>query len=100
MIAAALEEQGVDLPADLLPVDVWPTAAPYRKAFNVLSSSRGAGVSMAGVIPLAIEYSEIVSYAEHNGFAKSITELEEFVMLVQAQDGRYLKLAADARTKK
>jgi hypothetical protein len=90
MIAAALAEQGVEVPEDLLPPDVWAIAEPYRAAFGVLSAARGQG--MNGLE--AIVYSEIVAYAERNGYAQSIDELEEFVMLIQEQDREFLKATA------
>lgn len=86
MIAAALAEQGVDVPDDVRPVDVWPSAAPYRVAFDVLSASRPEGPNGW----LAIPYPWIVAYAHENGYAESVTELEEFVSFVQAQDRVFL----------
>lgn len=86
MIAAALAEQGVDVPRELLSPDVWPVAESYRVAFHVLSESRGK--SMNGF--QAIKYTEIVKYAEKNGYADTMDELEEFVSLIQAQDGAFL----------
>lgn len=85
MIADALAEQGLEIPDDLQPVDVWPVAEPYRVAFQVLSASRGKGVD--GVE--ALKYSEIVIYAEGNGYATSIDELAEFVAFVQMQDAEF-----------
>lgn len=96
MIADALAEQGLDIPADLLPPDVWAVAEPYRIAFGVLSASRQQ--HMNGWAALA--YSEIASYAERNGYADSIDELAEFVTLIQAQDTTFLEHAAKARDKK
>lgn len=100
MIAEALAEQGAEIPADLLPVDVWPVAAPYREAFRVLSASRGRSVGPGGIVHQALEYSEIVEYAERNGFADTMEELEEFVTLVQSQDGAYLTHVAKQQAKK
>lgn len=100
MIAAALAEQGAEIPEDLLGVDVWPSAAPYRDAFHVLSAARGRAVGMYGSIPQAIEYSEIVCFARANGFADSMTELEEFVSIIQAQDTTYRDHIATAQAKK
>ena len=93
MIAAALAEQGLDVPADLLPADVWQVAEPYRAAFGVLSAARGQSESGW----LAIAYSEIVAYAERNGYADSIDELGEFVSLIQAQDTTFLEESAAAQ---
>jgi hypothetical protein len=93
VIAAALAEQGLDVPEDLLPAEVWPVAEPYRAAFCVLSASRSQHMNGWA----AIAYSEIVQYAERNGFADSIDELEEFVSLIQAQDKSFLECAAKAR---
>ena len=90
MIAAALVEQGVEPPEDLLPVEVWPVAWPYRRAFLVLSAARGSG--MNGLLPIA--YAELLAYARANGFAETLAELEEFVDLIQAQDRRFLELTA------
>lgn len=90
MIADALAEQGLDVPADLRPADVWPVAASYRDAFSVLSAARRQG--MNGWEALA--YSEIAAYAHANGYADSITELEEFVALIQAQDTAFLEESA------
>jgi hypothetical protein len=90
VIAAALVEQGVEPPEDLLPVAVWPAAWPYRRAFLVLSAARGSG--MNGPQPIA--YGEMLAYARANGFAGTPAELEEFVDLIQAQDKRLLELAA------
>lgn len=90
MIAAALAEQGLDVPADLRPADVWPVAAPFRDAFSVLSASRRQGLNGWD----ALAYSEIVAYAHENGYADSITELEEFVGLVYAQDSAFLEESA------
>jgi hypothetical protein len=90
VIAAALAEQGLDVPADLHPDDVWPVAAPYRDAFTVLSAGRRQGFGAWE----ALAYSEIVAYAHENGYADSITELEEFVALVQGQDHAFLEESA------
>lgn len=99
----ALREQGVtdfrsSPHADLVQgFDVWPSAAPYRQAFGVLSAARANGYGA----PQPIAYSEIVAYAKATGFAETITELEEFVMFIQAQDGAFLdesaKRAEEAR---
>lgn len=90
MIAAALAEQGLDVPADLHPAEVWPVAAPYRDAFQILSAGRRQGFSGWE----ALAYSEIVSYARENGYADSIVELEEFVALIHAQDAAFLEGSA------
>lgn len=89
MIAEALREQGLAVPADFAP-DVWEPAEPYRHAFRVLSGARGHG--FAGPLPLA--YSELRAYAEANGFAESMADLEEFVLLLQGQDAAYLGFTA------
>jgi hypothetical protein len=103
MIAAALAEQAVEdgvpgayVPDDVLPVEVWPVAAPYQRAFSVLSARRRH--STTGM--QALQYTEIVAYAKENGFAETITELEEFVTLIDAQDGAYLEGARSARGSK
>lgn len=90
MIAEALLEQGAAIPEDLLPVEVWPVAEPYRQAFRVLSASRSWGMSG----PLPLPYSEIIAYARANGLAESMTELEECVSFIQAQDSEYLVQSA------
>jgi hypothetical protein len=90
VIAAALAEQGVEVPEDLLPPDVWAIAVPYRAAFGVLSSARGQHMNGWD----AIVYSEIVKYAHENGYADSIDALEEFVSLIQAQDRAFLAATA------
>mgnify|MGYP001581572962 CR=1 FL=1 len=95
MIAAALAEQGVEVPDDLLPVDVWLPAQPYQQAFAVLSAARRQGMGGGE----AIAYSEMVAYAQANGFAASMEDLEEFVMLMQVQDTAFLSAAAKARAK-
>lgn len=89
MIAEALLEQGMVPPLDFLP-EVWPSAEPYRRAFHVLSAARGHGMNG----PLSLTYAELLAYAGAQGFAGSITELEEFTRLVQEQDAAYLKHAA------
>lgn len=89
-MAAALAEQGFEVPEDLRTVEVWPVAEFYRRAFRVLSSARG--YCEAG--PLPIPYSEIVAYASANGFDSSFVELEEFVQFVQAQDAEHLDQVA------
>lgn len=95
MIAAALLEQGAEVPAELLaPVDVWPCAQPYADAFDALSRSRGH--SMSGVLPLA--YTEITAYARDHGFADTEVECDEFVELIYAQDVAY-RLMLQARAK-
>lgn len=94
MIAAALAEQGLDVPADLHPAEVWPVATPYLDAFRILSAGRRQGFSGWE----ALAYSEIVAYAHENGYADSITELEEFVALIYAQDNSFLEESAK-RTK-
>lgn len=103
MIAAALAEQAVEdgvpgayVPDDVLPVDVWPAAAAYQRAFTILSARRRHG--MSGVE--ALQYTEIVAYARENGFAESMTELEEFVAFIDAQDGAYLEGASSVRGRK
>lgn len=96
MIADALAEQGLNVPDDLLPVGVWPVAEPYRVAFSVLSAARGQNMNGWD----AIVYSAIVLYAERNGYAGSIDELEEFVTMIQTQDSTFLECAAKARAKK
>lgn len=95
MIADALAEQGVEVPDDLLPVEVWPPAQPYATAFHVLSNARRQG--MGG--PEALAYSELVCYARANGFAGSMEGLEEFVILMQTQDLAFRAAAATARAK-
>lgn len=90
MIADALAEQGLDVPPDLHPAEVWPVAAPYRDAFRVLSAGRQQGFSGWE----ALAYSEIVAYARENGYAESIVELEEFVALIHAQDSVFLEESA------
>ena len=90
MIADALAEQGLDVPEDLHPAEVWPVAAPYRDAFRILSAGRRQGWNSWD----ALAYSEIVACARESGYADSITELEEFVALIQAQDEAYLEEAA------
>lgn len=90
MIADALAEQGLDVPTDLHPAEVWPVAVPYRDAFRVLSAGRRQGFSGWE----ALAYSEIVAYAHENGYAESITELEEFVGLVYEQDHAFLEESA------
>ena len=87
MIAAALLEQGAEVPDDLLPVEVWPAAAPFRDAFLVLSAARGSGMNG----PFALAYSEILAYARANGFAETPVELGEFVQLLQDQDAVFLE---------
>ena len=89
MIAEALRDQGLAPPADLLP-EVPPPAEPYRTAFQVLSAARPFGMNG----PLPIPYGELRAYAEANGFAESMADLEEFVRLVQTQDATYLTFAA------
>jgi hypothetical protein len=89
MIAAALLEQGIEVPDDVLPVDVWSSAQPYLTAFDVLSAARGQSSNGWQ----AIEYHAITEYADRNGFGASIVELEEFVSLIQAQDAEWLKHA-------
>jgi hypothetical protein len=96
MIAAAFAEQGVEVPEDLLPPDVWAIAEPYRAAFGVLSAARGQG--MNGLE--AIVYSEIVRYAHENGYATSIDDLEEFVAFLQTQDTAFLSESAQALARK
>lgn len=86
MIAAALAEQGAEVPADLLASEVWTSGEPYRRAFHVLSHARGRDQGM----PLPIAYPAMVTYAERNGFAESIDDLEDFVTLIQAQDGAHM----------
>jgi hypothetical protein len=90
MIVAALAEQGLDVPADLQPAEVWPVAVPYQDAFRVLSAGRRQGFSGWE----ALAYSEIASYAHENGYAESIVELEEFVALIHAQDAAFLEESA------
>lgn len=89
-MAAALAEQGLEVPADLKPVDVWPVAEPYRAAFQVLSAARKRDQGS----PLGIEYGEILKYGDANGLTGSFVETEELVQLVQAQDAEYLDQAA------
>jgi hypothetical protein len=96
VIAAALAEQGVEVPEDVLPPDVWAIAVPYRVAFDVLSAARGQ--NMNGWSPLA--YSEIVRYAHENGYATSIDDLEEFVAFLQTQDTAFLSESAQALARK
>ena len=96
MIAAALAEQAaefgieVDVPDDLAPVDVWACCAHYRSAFLILSAARRQN----GFGWEALSYSDVVAYAERNGFAGSIDELEEFVRFIQEQDSAFLQESA------
>lgn len=85
MIAAALREQGVDVPDDCTPADVWPVAQPYMDAFHTLSRSRGHG--MNGPLPFA--YSEIVAYARDHDLADTESDLDEFVTIMQEMDTMY-----------
>lgn len=80
----------------MLPVEVWPPAAPYHEAFVVLAAGRRQGMGGAE----ALAYSEILAYAQANGFAETMADLEEFVMLIQAQDAAVLTELARARQKK
>jgi hypothetical protein len=89
-VAAALAEQGFEVPVDLQPAEVWPVAEAYRRAFKVLSASRAYGEHG----PQPIEYEAIAKYAEKNGFDASFVELEEFVQLIQEQDAEHLKQVA------
>jgi hypothetical protein len=90
MIADALAEQGLDVPPDLHPAEVWPVSAPYQDAFRVLSASRRQGFSGWE----ALAYSEVVAYAREHGYAESIDELDEFVALIHAQDNAFLEESA------
>jgi len=86
VIAAALREQGAPVPPDLLPVRVWPAAAPFHDAFTVLSRARRQGFSGWE----AIDYPSIVAYARAHGFADTDESLMEFVHIIQAQDEVFL----------
>jgi hypothetical protein len=90
VIADALREQGAPVPDDLLTPPVWPSAAPYRAAFTTLSASRPQGANGWEAIP----YPWIVKYAERNGFADTLTELDEFVGFIQVQDRAFLEQSA------
>ncbi len=89
-IRAAAMEVGDQMPEDLDDVELWPASEPYYTGFNRLNPGRRAiGVGMGSVIPLGLEYSQLVVYAHENGL-----DVEEFVDCAYALDEVYLRHAA------
>jgi hypothetical protein len=81
-------------------LDIWVVCEPYVKAWQTLNLSRqyvGGGMAM---MPMGLLYSEMVAYARDHGFAETITALDEFVTLVQAQDEEFIAWAAAQAKKK
>lgn len=66
---------------------LWPINLPWAIAFQTLSRGRGIGVN--GALPLT--YREIAEYAKDHGFADTLTDLDEFVMIMQSMDDALLE---------
>ena len=90
MVAAA-QAAGEPVPTGALEaMDVWPVALPYRVAWQVLSDGRRWAMGDGALHPGGLAYTELVAYARDHGLATTRTALEEFVVLVLAQDAVWL----------
>ncbi len=78
---------------------MWQANWPYWNGFLYLTRRRPLYVGLGGVIPGALQYTELVAYARDHGFTHP-DDLDEFIQLVDALDIEYLKLQADSREKK
>lgn len=94
ILAAALEA-GDEPPQGAL-IEIWPICKPYFEAWVQLEKSRNWAVGMSAVIPLGLQYSEVVAYAKENGFGDP-DELQLFVEMVYVLDSAYLKHAREKK---
>lgn len=94
-IIRAAAERGEPIPKEIQNrPEVWSVCEPYWNAFWALSGSRPIVSTGMGATFGHLTYVDKSAYAKDHGYADSEDELDDFLAIIDAMDGEYIKLNA------